>query len=207
MYYENKSREEDTGARRWFFRQNGQVLLSNSMTFELIPQFEWGIEVCKYHRRNYFSRDTSKSIHHPPSFTFVFLMPCWPLCKSATSACNSPFTNFNLQCTAVLSFLSLKSNPFAFSCLSSPPLTQTSIQSTSTSISILLLFVLVYYSCRNKLLQTQNIKRISWPRWCEIEINFKKTIAKAINTWKLNNMPLNIEEVTEEIKTYLEKWR
>ena len=40
-----------------------------------------------------------------PSFTFVFLMPCWPLlCKSATSACNSPSANFNLQSTAVLSF-------------------------------------------------------------------------------------------------------
>ena len=36
------------------------------------------------------------------------------------------------------------------------------------------------------------------------EINFRKKNVKNTNTWRLNNMLLNNQEITEEIKKYLE---
>ena len=37
-----------------------------------------------------------------------------------------------------------------------------------------------------------------------LDINYKKRSAKNTNTWRLNNTLLNNQEITEEIKKYLE---
>ena len=37
-----------------------------------------------------------------------------------------------------------------------------------------------------------------------LDINYRKKSAKNTNTWRLNNRLLNNQEVTEEIKKYLE---
>ena len=37
-----------------------------------------------------------------------------------------------------------------------------------------------------------------------LDINYKKKICKKTNTWRLNNTLLNNQEITEEIKKYLE---
>ena len=37
-----------------------------------------------------------------------------------------------------------------------------------------------------------------------LDINYRKKTVKTTNTWRLNNTPLNNQEITEEIKKYLE---
>ena len=37
-----------------------------------------------------------------------------------------------------------------------------------------------------------------------LDINYRKTSVKNTNTWRLNNTLLNNQEITEEIKKYLE---
>ena len=37
-----------------------------------------------------------------------------------------------------------------------------------------------------------------------LDINYRKKTIKTTNTWRLNNTLLNNQEITEEIKTYLE---
>ena len=38
-----------------------------------------------------------------------------------------------------------------------------------------------------------------------LDINYRKKTVKNTNTWRLNNTLLNNQEITEEIKKYLEK--
>ena len=37
-----------------------------------------------------------------------------------------------------------------------------------------------------------------------LDINYRKKSVKNTNTWRLNNIPLSNQEITEEIKKYLE---
>ena len=39
-----------------------------------------------------------------------------------------------------------------------------------------------------------------------LEINYKEKKVKNINTWRLNNMLLNNQEITEEIKEEIKKY-
>ena len=39
-----------------------------------------------------------------------------------------------------------------------------------------------------------------------LDINYKKKTVKTINTWKLNNLLLNNQQVTEEIKREIKKF-
>ena len=40
----------------------------------------------------------------------------------------------------------------------------------------------------------------------ELEINYKKKHCKNTNMWRLNNMLLNKQDVSEEIKEYIKKY-
>ena len=39
-----------------------------------------------------------------------------------------------------------------------------------------------------------------------LDINYRKKTVKNSNTWRLNNMPLNNQEITEEIKEEIKKY-
>ena len=39
-----------------------------------------------------------------------------------------------------------------------------------------------------------------------LDINYRKKTVKTTNTWRLNNMLLNDQEITEEIKEEIEKY-